>query len=413
MEIKVYVKDKNTLVLDEDAKKGDVIRLDDINVISTDDIVDKIDKQKDKVYEAKLEEVKRQFEAKLRLELDRQRLEFDNVKMSAVNTVKNESRDEIERLRREVELLKSTSDNRLAVELTKKDIEKAEAINQVSKEFEIKIKEQDEQISILRRQKASLNVKQTGEDLEVWCDNEMTQYMQNGFTNCTWTKDNDVVRDEGESKGSKADFIFRVYATEEHRTEDELTSVCMDMKDENPDSVNKKKNSDHFWQLDQNRRKKNCKYAVLVSNLELDRPNDMPIYRVTNYPDMYVVRPAYMMTFLNLITSLTTRFVKLVTASNDRQIELKNAIALKEEFDKIKTTYLDNPLKSLTDHLEKIRKQGETIRKAAQSIDEECDFITRSYVNNIEAKINKFDVELVRAERRYDRRESCNDKTFA
>ena len=28
---------------------------------------------------------------------------------------------------------------------------------------------------------------------------------------------------------------------------------------------------------------------------------DIPIYKVSDYPDMYVVRPAYMMTFLNMI----------------------------------------------------------------------------------------------------------------
>ena len=46
-----------------------------------------------------------------------------------------------------------------------------------------------------------------------------------------------------------------------------LASVCLDMKDENPDSKNKLKNSDHYSALDKNRNKKGCKYAVLVSTL--------------------------------------------------------------------------------------------------------------------------------------------------
>lgn len=33
-----------------------------------------------------------------------------------------------------------------------------------------------------------MNVKQTGEDLEAWCDNEVNSYMQNGLFNCTWEK---------------------------------------------------------------------------------------------------------------------------------------------------------------------------------------------------------------------------------
>ena len=41
---------------------------------------------------------------------------------------------------------------------------------------------------------------------------------------------------------------------------------------------------DFFYKkLDENRNKKNCKYAVLVSNLEMDKPNSLPIFKVREY----------------------------------------------------------------------------------------------------------------------------------
>ena len=67
--------------------------------------------------------------------------------------------------------------------------------------------------------------------------------MQNEFFNCTWIKDNQVMKDEDEDKGSKADYIFKVFASEEHKENEELTSVCLEMKNENPSSTNKKKNA--------------------------------------------------------------------------------------------------------------------------------------------------------------------------
>ena len=245
--------------------------------------------------------------------------------------------------------------------------------------------------------KASLNVKQTGEDLEAWCDNEVTSYMQNGLFNCTWTKDNKVIKEEDEIRGSKADYIFKVFANNEHNENELLATICMDMKDENPDSINKKSNADYYKQLDKNRIKKDCKYALLVSNLEMDKPNVLPIFKVREYEDMYVVRPAYLMTFLNMITSLTTRFASLINSKDKEALELQNKVNLVEEFDNIKNTYLDKPLESLEKNVEAISKDSETIKKVCRDIDEQCDKINRNYISQIQEKLNKFSLKLDRS----------------
>lgn len=273
------------------------------------------------------------------------------------------------------------------------EIKKSKVLQDQKDMYDQTIREKDEMISNLQRAKASMNVKQTGEDLEAWCDNEVTSYMQNGLFNCTWEKDNKVIKEEGESKGSKADYIFRIYASELHKEDEELASVCMDMKDENPDSVNKKSNTDYYKQLDKNREKKKCKYAVLVSNLEMDKPNVLPIFKVNGYDDMYVVRPAYLMTFLNMIASLTTKFADIIM-NQENEISLKTKFALMQEFDDIKKTYLDNPLGMLEKAINEITKNSNNIRTAVQNIDSQCDKINESYINQIQAKIGRFELKL-------------------
>lgn len=272
--------------------------------------------------------------------------------------------------------------------------EKNQALREQKEAFDEEIKNKNELINNLQRAKAAMNVKQTGEDLETWCDNEVTAYMQNGLFNCTWTKDNKVIKEGDEVKGSKADYIFKVYADEHHNENEILATVCLDMKDENPDSVNKKVNADYYKQLDKNREKKNCKYAVLVSNLEMDKPNVLPIYKVRGYEDMYVVRPAYLMTFLNMVASLTSRFADLVLSKEVKMIELKGKLELIDQFEEIKKTYLDKPLESLEKNIEAIYKNSESIKKASKNIDDSCDAIKRSYINQIIEKISKFELKL-------------------
>ena len=59
--INVIVKDKNTLVLDEDASKGDYIDLTVLASIDHTNIESLIEAGKDKVYSLKLEEMKKTY----------------------------------------------------------------------------------------------------------------------------------------------------------------------------------------------------------------------------------------------------------------------------------------------------------------------------------------------------------------
>lgn len=443
--IKVIVKEKTILELAEDASKGDVIDLKELVQVDTSYIDSIIESGKDKIYENKLADVRKAILAenqivinKLQDEIVRlnqkagydiklKEQEIDSKYMTQIRNIKQQEESKYQELENkynilltkleselkqkelEIETKYSNEINRLKMETvllnTRKDVEiqevkskaelnLAQALNEQKEKFKEKLQAKEEVILNLQRQKTMMNVKQTGEDLEAWCDNEVIAYMQNGLFNCTWTKDNKVVKSEGEDKGSKADYIFKVYASEAHNENELLTSVCLDMKDENPDSKTKQTNEHYYKKLEENRIKKDCKYAVLVSNLELAKPNVLPIFKVRDYENMYVVRPGYLMIFLNMIASLSTRFSDLILSKEQEMIELKSKLDLIEEFNRIKETYLDNPLEALERQVTAILKSSESIRKASNDIDSACEKINNSYIKKIIDKIDTFEVKL-------------------
>ncbi len=318
-------------------------------------------------------------------------------------TLKNQYQSQIDKLTGDLNTLREANKANLELEILKQktalEAEHNKAITALKEEQakaldskDLEIKANLEEIQRLNNQKSALSVKMIGEDLETWCNNEMESYLQVGLENCTWIKDNKVVKDEGDKKGSKADFIYKVYATEEHLDNELLASVCLDMKDEDPNSKNKQKNSHYYPELDKNRIKKNCKYAVLVSTLESDRPNALPIYKVREYKDMYVVQPAYMMTFLNMVTSLSMKFKDLLLKNEKEKLELIETTELEAEFEKIKNTYLDKPLEDLKKSVEDILKANSAIKDAANKIDDKCQHITDKYIMEITKKIERFNI---------------------
>ncbi|MDE6583841.1 MAG: DUF2130 domain-containing protein, partial [Anaeroplasmataceae bacterium] len=318
--IAVIVRDKNTLVLEEDACKGDYIDLTSLSNIDFSQMEALILQGKDDIYKQKLEEVekvlslkaqqeisklqadftlekehlntqaealKRESEYRHSLEIHKLTMELEKLKQNAETQVKETKQsldakynlnlqdlqtklknleDSVdakvtqERLKIQQEYMKQLNDmnaellklkNEKNTVLLEKQLEMTEELRKKDNSFaeeRLQLKNQyDElqnQYNLLQRQKASLNVKQTGEDLEVWCNHEVQSYMQNGFFNCLWEKDNKVVREEDESKGSKADYIFSIFSSSEK--EELLANVCLQMKEEYPDSVNPKKNSDYY-----------------------------------------------------------------------------------------------------------------------------------------------------------------------
>ena len=155
------------------------------------------------------------------------------------------------------------------------------------------IRYKDEEIERLRDMKARLSTKMVGETLEQHCETEFNRLRMTAFPRAYFEKDNDA------SDGTKGDFIFR----ECDEAGNEIVSIMFEMKNESDTTATKHKNEDFFKKLDQDRTKKGCEYAVLVTLLEPESElyNTGIVDVSYRYPKMYVIRPQF---FIPLITLL-------------------------------------------------------------------------------------------------------------
>ena len=194
----------------------------------------------------------------------------------------------------------------------------SEQINTMRIQYEAQIKSAQDEIERLKDFKVRLSTKMVGETLEQHCYNEFTR-VSPLFPNAEFHKDNEaVVGDDG--RGTKGDFIFR------DKSDDgvEYISIMFEMKNENDDTASKHKNQDFFHKLDEDRKKKHCEYAVLVSMLEPDNDlyNNGIVSVLQNdkgekFDKMYVIRPQF---FVPLITLLCQTSRK--TVDTRRELEL-------------------------------------------------------------------------------------------
>lgn len=353
----------------------------------------------------------------LKLESEKKNFQLShNEELSALRTqlqqVKKDSQME-----KELELSRQKEDMNKTIISLKEEIASLQLSSSKQKEEEKKIfdealrKEREKsdeyksKYDELYRNRSSLNVKTIGENLETWCDSSMKSVMSLGaFSHCTWEKDTNLVKSENDDskKGTKADYLFRAYSSS---TPDkiEVTSCCMDMKSENPDSVNKKKNADYFKKLDEDRRKKNCEYALLVSELEWKSDNDVPIFKVEEYPFMYVVRPPYFVTFLGILYNLGMKYASLMTQRSKEDERFKSSKEIEEEFEKFKQTYLDTPLESLNKKVKDIQDCATKILANANKIHDECDSIIQNSLEGMKAKIETLSLKMTKLERKIEK----------
>lgn len=330
----------------------------------------------------KLENQKNVFALEKQSALDAKSLEW-NQKYADLNTEYMDFKMETSKQKEKENLM---TEEKLALERKK------------AEEYKIKYDE-------LFRQKSSLNVKTIGENLESWCNDAYRNIASlGGFENCTWEKDNQLVKgDFDDSKaGTKADFIFRAYSSDEE-DKVEITSCCMDMKSENPDSTNRKKNSDYFKKLNDDRIKKKCEYALLVSELEMKSDNDVPIYKVGEYENMYVVRPQYFLTFLGILMNLGKKYADLIRKKVREDEKFKTSEQLKADFEDFKRIYLDTPLLKLNKQIADIKKSADTIVDQGQKILDNCASIIDNTLENMKTKIDTLSIKMNKVEKQLDK----------
>ena len=229
----------------------------------------------------------------------------------AVLVAKEQMKDDLNKKESELAALRSKKDMEIAELRNQTTLSKSQSELEkkaIKEEYEAKLKLAQEQVDYYKDLKMKMSTKMIGETLEAHCSNVFELQMRPMFPNAEFGKDNKAV------EGTKGDFIFRdsVDGTE-------YISIMFEMKNEADTTAKKHKNEDFFEKLDEDRRKKGCEYAVLVSLLEQDSEvyNSGIVDVSHKFPKMYVIRPQF---FLPIIT--------LLVNASKKSLEYKKELAI-------------------------------------------------------------------------------------
>lgn len=224
--------------------------------------------------------------AELKAQIDKSDID----KQVAILKEQNRAKDELQQKDNDIARLKSQIETCKNENLT--------CISNMKENYELKLKQAQEQVDYYKDMKLQLTTKMLGESLEQHCWNLYNTNLRTAYPTAYFEKDNDA------SEGSKGDFIFR-----DIDEGIEYISIMFEMKNELDNGGKKHKNEDFFKKLDEDRNKKNCEYAVLVSMLEPDNEyyNNGIVDVSYRYPKMYVIRPQFFIPLITLLVSTSKK----------------------------------------------------------------------------------------------------------
>lgn len=183
-----------------------------------------------------------------------------------------------------------------------------------------------EQVAYYKDMKAKMSTKMVGESLEQHCSIQFEQYLRPLMPNAYFDKDNDA------REGTKGDFIFR-----DSEDGTEYISIMFEMKNEMETTATKHRNDDFLKKLDEDRNRKGCEFAVLVSLLEADNElyNSGIVNKSHLYPKMYVIRPQFFVPFINLLVQASKKsleYKKQLILAQSREVDVTNFESKIEDF---------------------------------------------------------------------------------
>ena len=232
-------------------------------------------------------------------------------------------------------------------------------IKQLNDEHRILLEAKQKEVDFYKDFKAKMSTKMLGETLEQHCAVLFEKNLRPMMPNAYFEKDNDA------SQGSKGDFIFRDKVGEQ-----EYISIMFEMKNEADTTATKHRNEDFFKKLDDDRRKKGCEYAVLVSMLEPESElyNQGIVDVSYKYPKMFVIRPQQFITIITLLVN-----------ANKKSIELQNELALAKS-QSVDVTNFENQLMDFKE------KFGNNYRLASEKFAKAIDEIDKTIAHLIKTK---------------------------
>jgi len=332
--LKVSIQDENTLILQEDGQKGDLIDLTSIHETDIDKstIASVVNSIRRDEFNAQLQKEKEAIEREKALEGRLKEQEIIDRSKDAIS----KKEQEIAALNARIETVaqQTESDVRLRALEDKQKIEEEFRQKLSDKELEINGIKHDKELSeeklreqirssetalvSLKEMRSKMSTKMIGESLELHCENEFNRIRPIAFPKAEFEKDNSV-----SATGSKGDYIYREFDDDGN----EILSIMFEMKNEDDNTATKHKNKDFFKELDKDRREKNCEFAVLVSLLEKENEFYDDIVTAHEYPNMYAIRPQHFITMIGFLRQGNMKSQDLrrqIQVLNNQNIDVTN-----------------------------------------------------------------------------------------
>ena len=228
----------------------------------------------------------------------------------AVLEEQNKSKDALQKKEQKIAELKN--------ELTANESKSLERVQSLKEMYDMQLKEKQTQIDYYKDLKTRMSTKMVGETLEQHCSTLFNTTIRPLMPNAYFEKDNNV------AEGTKGDFIFR-----DKDNGFEYISIMFEMKNENDTTATKHKNEDFLKKLDDDRRKKGCEYAVLVSLLEPDNEtyNTGIVDMSHRYEKMYVIRPQFFIPIITLLVQAAKKsleYKRQLAIAQSKEIDVTN-----------------------------------------------------------------------------------------
>ena len=280
-----------------------------------------------------------------------------------IAVMEEQKRSELAIQAREQAISKLKSD--MALERFKAQAETEE----LNKRHLLELQTKQEQIDYYKDLKTRMSTKMVGETLEIHCSTLFNQLLRPILPNAYFEKDYEV------ADGTKGDFIFRDRADGV-----EYISIMFEMKNEMDTTSTKHKNEDFFKKLDEDRRKKECEYAVLVSLLEPDSElyNGGIVDVSHRYEKMYVIRPQFFIPLITLLVQTSRKsleYKKQLMLAQSKEVDVTNFEDKLEEFkDKFGRHYelasrrFGEAIKQIDDTIAKLQKVKESLMSSENNL---------------------------------------------
>ena len=328
----------------------------------------------------KIDELKFKSESELAGVVSKKNQEIIQLQ-SKIDKINTEKKLELQNTLNALEM----KNNQLVNDLKLKEAEKENLATSLKEDFRRELDHvakditlKDQEIERLKDFKQRLSTKMIGETLEQHCENEFNKLRATAFQNAYFDKDNDI------SQGTKGDYIYKEYDD----SGNEIISIMFEMKNENENTITKKKNEEFFSKLDKDRRDKKCEYSVLVSLLERDNElyNTGIVDVSYKYPKMYVIRPQFFIPIITLLRNAgmkSLEYKKELNIMKNQNIDITN---FEEKINNFREGFAKNYV-SASSHFEKAIEEIDKSIKKMENVKSEL----KTTANQLRLANNKAD----------------------